>query len=264
MCPPEKKQLHIHLDRMLEIMGLGVRRASSFMALGVRVSNDETVASVALDGNFQIQFMADLTVEQVRDVQRNFRVWIVGNGLRELDQAASLFADSVFKGLTLARFHEQRLPQAALDRIEAFKKKTNVADKFASIADEFGIDTNFRVHMPGLSKARNALTHNMGIVGPLHCTYPDELRLSWIGFEFEVGDQVIAADFEPLRLEKDQLVRVGPGPRNRIIPVNRPIELSPHDLNEICLTYWWHAQKLIGEAGRVLKQWGIGPADPVP
>jgi hypothetical protein len=50
----------IRQDRILN-MGIGVRRASAFMALGVRAADDETVNSLSLDNNVHIQFMNDPT-----------------------------------------------------------------------------------------------------------------------------------------------------------------------------------------------------------
>ena len=152
------------------------------------------------------------------------------------------------------------ITQEALDQIDRFKRDTNVTAKLGNIAEAFGADTDLRMHMSGLSKARNALTLNMGFVGPLHCTHPGELQLSWIGPEIEIGGRVAGADFEPVVVEQAQNVLFRFAPRARNIAVGRPIELSPHDLHEICLTYWFQATKLIAEMGRVLADWGIGPA----
>jgi hypothetical protein len=59
-------------------------------SLGLHAAADESVTSVTLDSNFQIFFVPpDLPINQVRDLQRNFRPWIIGNGLRELDQGMS-------------------------------------------------------------------------------------------------------------------------------------------------------------------------------
>lgn len=216
------------------------------MALGLRVSNDEAVNSVALDTNFQIHFMPEnLPVEEVRNIQRNFQPWIIGNGLRELDQATSIFADKVYQACILVEFHRKKITQEAIDKIASFENRTNVAGKLQKIAEEFGIDTTFRVHMPSLSKARNALTHNMGIVGERHCTDDGELRLTWMGFELVIGQQVVAGDFEPIQVEAGQTIIVRTIVRSRTIPINTAIELSPHDLHEICLTYWVQAQKIV-------------------
>lgn len=216
------------------------------MALGVRVSKDETVNSVVLDSTFAIHFMPpDLPVEGVREVQNNFRIWIIGNALRELDQATSIFADRVFESRTLVEFHGKPLSQEALDSIEKFKAETNVAAKLGIIAQRFGIDSDLLVHMRGLSKARNALSHNFGNVGERHTTHEGELRLSWLGFEVAVGERILSEDFEQFRVEKDTPVTFRALVRERTVPLNAPIELSPYDLSEICMTYWVQAQKII-------------------
>jgi hypothetical protein len=254
--------VNLNLNRVLNIVGLGVRRAYSFMALGVRVTRDETLNSVVLDTNFAIHFMPqNLSLETVREVQKNFGAWIVGNGLRELDQATSLFADRVFEVRTLAGFHGRQINQAAIDNIANFENRTNVAEKLSVIAQQFGIDSDLRAHMPGLSKARNALTHNWGVVGVRHCTHDRELRLSWLGLEMSVGDKVIPVDFEQFRVEQGERLVVRTLVRERTIPINMLIDLSPYDLSEICLTYWSQAQKIIAELGRQIRELGIKPAE---
>lgn len=256
MC--EQRNVHINLPALLDIVGLGVRRASSFMALGIRMSEDQAVTNVTLDTNHQILFMrADLPIEAVRDVQRNFAKWIVGNGLRELDQAMSIFADRAFEVCTLARFHNDRIDQASIDGIRDFKKRTNVANKLRTIAEDFEIDIPLREHMEGLSKARNALSHNMGIVDAHHTTHDCQLRLSWIGQELVVGDRVVAGTFEPFNIQGGELIQYRIPVRNRIIPMGAPVELTPHELSEICFTYWELARRIIPEIEGHLRASGI-------
>jgi hypothetical protein len=257
------RQATIHLDRMLNIVGLGVRRATAFMALGVRVGNDQTVNSVLLDTNFSIQFMPeDMAVEAIRNVQQDFRVWIVGNGLRELDQYTSIFADRVFEARRFGEFHRRPLTQEAIDEIAAFAGKTSVSEKLKLIAERFGLDTDVRPCMTGLSKARNALTHNMGFVGERHCTHDSELRLSWIGMQFVVGDRVVAGPFDQIHVEKGTQIQFQILPHDRTFPLNSPIVLTPHDLQEIAFTYWTQAQTLVGKLGEQLRDLGIGPIVP--
>jgi len=160
---------------------------------------------------------------------------------------------------TFIEFHKKTITQEAIERIAKFKNQTNVAKKLQTIAEEYGIDTDFRAHMPSMSKARNALTHNMGIVSERHCTHDGELRLTWMGFEMEVGGQVVAGDFEPIQVDAGQLINLRTNVHSRNIPINTTIELSPHDLHEICLTYWVQAQNIVAVLSAQLGEMGIRP-----
>jgi hypothetical protein len=234
----QSKAFNIDFKDLQETMDLGVRRASAFMALGLRASNDETVTSLELDANFQIMFMPqNLPIAVVREAQQNFATWVVSNGLRELDQSASIFADRVFEIAALVQFNNRQLERAAILRINRFKRHTNVAGKLEIIADEFEVDSDLRQHMTGLSKARNALSHNRGFVDGHHTTHDRVLRLTWIGQEVVAGDRVFAGPFEPFQVEAGEQLQFRTAQRERNIAIGAPVELSAHDLAEICLTY---------------------------
>lgn len=255
MCQPT--QININLDQLRNIVGLGVRRASSFMALGLRVSNDQSVTSVALETNFRVGFMPEnLAIEQIREVQQNFGLWTIGNGLREVDQTTSIFADRLFEICTLVSYNGVPVAQAAIDQIHRFFNKTNVSEKLKEMAESHGIDSDMRRHMPGLSKARNALSHNLSIVGPRHLTDENELHLSWMGTAFKAGDRKIAEAFEPFRVEASRIEFSFPM-RVRAIPLGSAIQLSAQDLSEICLTYWVQAEKLTMALNQKLIELGI-------
>lgn len=258
-----KVQIQLDLGKLADIVGIGARRASSFMALGLRVAADASVKNVSLDSNYQIQFMPnELPIEKVREIQSSFRVWIIGNALRELDQMTSIFADRLFEARSLVEFNGRPVTQEVLDGIESFKNRTNVAAKLETIAARFGLSSKFQVHMAALSKARNALSHNAGVVGEKHGNQDGELRLSYIGFEMEVGGQVVAGEFEPIHVEKGQLIEIRTVEKCKTFPVGTLIDLSAHELQEICLGYHSLAQDLVKSFSDQLQTMGL--IKPVP
>jgi hypothetical protein len=92
--------LTFDLDKALALSQVGVRRASSFMALGLRVAADDTVRSVRLEANAQFAFMPDpLTEAQSAEVRGNFAKWVISNGLRELEQHFAAYADAIYPAL---------------------------------------------------------------------------------------------------------------------------------------------------------------------
>lgn len=254
----EPRNLRISLPEILDVMGMGVRRASSFMSLGLHASSDETVSDLHLDANFQIQFMPrELPIESVRRTQQDFEHWIIGNGLRELDQFASIFADRVYRARSLVEFNDVPLPGEVVGRIREFEGLTNVAQKFGRLNEQFQINSGLSAHLNGLSNARNALTHNMGIVGRRHCNQANELKITWRGFEIVVGEMVIHGGFEPIQVQEGELITAQYVNRETTFPLGTSIQLSPHDLHEICLTYQFHAQQVIQQLQQQLQQLGL-------
>src|SRR5262245_60311535 len=93
-------ELNFDLDKARDVARIGIRRASSFMALGLRMAADNTVRSVQLDSNMRINFVPDpLTEAQSADVRANFGKWIISNGLRELDQHFAAYVDAIYPAL---------------------------------------------------------------------------------------------------------------------------------------------------------------------
>jgi hypothetical protein len=166
-----------------------------------------------------------------------------------------LFADKLYEARTYLEFNRREVEKDALLRVKKFHGETSVARKLRLIADEFAIDTPLRVHMAGLSKARNALSHNLGFVGPRHCTEDDRLDLSWMGAEMIVEGRAVGETFEPIQVEAgDQIALKLMVTRRRTFSIGAAIDLSPHDLSEICLTYFVQAQNLIKEFEKQLAE----------
>jgi hypothetical protein len=255
----------IDTRKLLDVMNVATRRASAFMSLGLRAANDLSVETLTLDSNFQIQFLPNPPpANLIRNVQSSFSTWIVGNGIRELDQHASIFADSLYYIRTILNFNGVPLSQTALDRTERFKSRTNVAEKLRIISEEFGISSAHTQYMDGLSRARNALTHNLGVVGPRHINQSNGLKVAWLGMQLIIGDQTITGDFEPIYVEKDTAIKVGFLTVEKIFCLGLPISLTPHDLHGICFTYQMMAQELVKSLEGQMRDLGIvAEASPV-
>jgi hypothetical protein len=111
--------------------------------------------------------------------------------------------------------------------------------------------------MPGLSKARNALSHNMGRVDQYHTTHERMLRLSWIGPEFVLRDRVVTGAFEEIHVDAGEVMQARIGARNREFAIGKPIDLSPHELSEICFTYLFLANRVTLSLQERLLRMGI-------
>lgn len=252
------KQVQYDLDELIDIVGIGARRASSFMALGLKAASDKSINSITLESNFEIRFFPDQVDENtISEIKSNFSEWIIANGLRELDQSLALFADRLFEILLLASPTPIKLTDEILKSISRFNQQTNVAEKLSFIAKKFQVDSPFRSYMAALSLARNALTHNLGFVAPRHCNAQDALQVKWLSMEFTVGENIVSGAFEPIPVKKGETIAIQFTERTRNFPIREKVVFSPHELNELCLNYRQQAVHLAKAAEEKLKKNGV-------
>lgn len=256
------RQVHYDFDTVIDIVGVGVRRASSFMALGLKAASDKSIDSIRLESNFQIRFFPDQVDNKIiTEIKSNFSEWIIGNGLRELDQSLALFADKLFEILLLASPKPVVLTDEILKKISRFSQITNAADKLALIAKKFQVDTTFRSHMASLSLARNALTHNFGFVAPRHCNNEGSLQVTWLGMDLVIGKNAVSGSFEPIAVEKGESVAIRFTERKCSFRLGERVSFSPHELHELCLNYQQQAIRLTKAAEEKLKKDGLSFLD---
>src|SRR4051812_48331280 len=194
--------------QLRQIMDTGVRRASAFMALGLRSANDESIRSVRLDANFSYLFMADpLTPEVSTEVRGNFGKWVIGNGLRELYQFSGIFLDRLYPVLVASQSGAVILPDMS-KKLRVMEEITSVSGKMKKIADEFDIVVPTSEHLPSISLVRNALTHKLGRVGERQTNEGSSLRVTWLGYDFLLGSQTVSGPFAPVVVEEGGEVKI--------------------------------------------------------
>jgi hypothetical protein len=238
-------QVTLNFDAISDAVALGARRAAAFMSLGMRPANDETIRSFSLGGNHAYSFMSDPVSEQLAaEVRRNFLTWIVGNGLRELDQYFSQALDQTYRILTLLDEGPVMKVTDLEGKAARFANKTNAADKLATLTELFGIRSTLLAHMRSLSSARNALTHNAGFVTERHTFGQAALTVRWRGMNIHVGDRIITGPFEPIPANDGDGIQVSAGDREKTFPIGAEIAFTPHELHEICFTYTIQADEV--------------------
>ncbi|MEA2841021.1 MAG: hypothetical protein QOF41_2351 [Methylobacteriaceae bacterium] len=231
-------EVAINFDAISAIMAVGANRASSFMFLGLRSAEDETIRSVRLDGAYTYQFMPEpLSAEQSKEVRGNFLKWIIGNGLRELDQHFVRALDEAYTLYVLINAGSTIRMGDLTEQLRPFTNKTNAGDKLETIANAFGANATLLPHIRSLAAARNALTHNAGMVSPRHAFGGTALKVRWRGLDISVGDQTFGETFEPIFVTAGQEITLAADDREKIFQIGAEIAFSPHELHEICLTY---------------------------
>ena len=247
------KNVSIKLGPILNIAEVGINRASSFMALGLKVADDDSIRSAKLGPASTYLFMPDpLTPELAEKVRYEFRHWIIGNALREIEQHFVTFLDKLFRILTILEWHGKRLPAKAFDSVRRFASDTNLAKKLRQLCDDFELKVSWRDHLVGLAPVRNVIAHNHAVVRARDCPDGKTLRISWIGADLKIDELQIplAPEWKPIRLKSGQQIRGVYSVRERQFRVGERIEFSSLDLQEICVTYIIGASQII-EATKV-------------
>src|SRR5437867_1963433 len=92
-----KAHINVDLRNVLEIALLGVRRAGMFIGLGVNAAENPAIMDYQIHGFKEIHLLPDnLPQPAIEASKRDFRQWIIGNGLTELLHHYSLFLDELY------------------------------------------------------------------------------------------------------------------------------------------------------------------------
>lgn len=229
----------INLDLVKEVAHVSIRRAYVFMGLGINAANSDELDDYHLPGIVQIRAIpGDPTPDQIQGFKNEFRVWVIGNAIREIIQGFEHYLRASYDVLLQVRRSQGNDIEVA-PLIREFDHK-GVDRRLRLLAAEFDFLIPEFVDFHGLTKARNCLTHARGYVRSQDCTEGGNLVLKWRAFDFSVDTndgQIIEMPrdlLDPLHIEAGGRVGVRPVDRTLSFCVGERIEVSPHDLRELC------------------------------
>jgi len=237
----------INFDEVVEPAIVGVNRAVVFMGLGVTAASESAVANYRLPEAPHIDLIPQVTEEQLAEFKREFGVWIIGNGLRELVETWDVFLDRLYI-VSLAsdewraeRAGEALRPGQYAKRARAFPKR-GTGEKFDLLQTEFGIRLTFEAEIESIKKARNCLTHRLGVVGAKDLNSPGGLAVRWrapelFGYHEDGSEFVPSLDAFPIEFPTGSPVKLRHGERQKIVPRGHRLQLSAAELKEICYTF---------------------------
>jgi hypothetical protein len=120
--------LNIDFLKMKEISFLGIRRASAFLGIGLNATRDWKNPSLVLDSFIKWHFLPEpFPEDQMIDAIEEFRRWIIGNSLRELDASFNIFVDEVWAVKEWAKLHNTSVPSS--HKIRTISAQTNAANR---------------------------------------------------------------------------------------------------------------------------------------
>jgi hypothetical protein len=261
--------LTIDCGALHQIAKLGVRRAAAFLGIGLPITENYVPASLALVKHSMWRFFPEPVPElQAREAVWQFRSWLVGNALRELDAHFNRFLDEIWMKLELSKLHGMRVRSD--HTVKPISNETNAAKKLQKVMQELGDPEADTSMLWSMSNARNCLTHNLGLVAPRYAQFEGALLIRWTGFETRIqqGEQYIVVPpviidglQAPDPKQEADLVMVIVE-RERRFAVGERVELAPGELHEICIYYSRLADKVMETFTSNLATRGIIPEQP--
>jgi len=236
--------LDFNINGMQQRAYVGVRRAAAFLGLSERYLEGEFPQSLTLGRGVRRQFLPDpLPADLAPRLRDEWRAWVIGNGLRELDQFLSLYFDEAYDKVQQAMLVSGEHPPHY--RWERTDRQTNVADKHKNVLGAArlyeGQHLDDQACLRSLSHARNCLSHDLGIVTQKRA--PERaLTVRWLALRtvIQQGDKETVIEDAMIPFETDEeearvFVRVDNVEKS--FAVGDHIVLSPDDMLDICLFY---------------------------
>jgi len=263
---PATGTIKLNFDDLPEAVNLAIRRVSAFIRFGLDKLDKRDGGDFNLTASVNYSFWPKGITEEIRNAAREeYRAWLVGSCLRELDLFYGLFLDKLWYAIEVAELHGTTVSSSHMFD-KKFSRKTNIARKQQEVASKLGIPDHFD-ELNSLSLARNALTHHAGIVrSPADCNNDarDDLTIKWLAFDMLAirnGEERVV-DCAPF----DTHTLPGEGPvdialrftlRELVVLAGQQIKLTNPQIAELCMFYKILCDKTLSGYQKMLKEKGI-------
>lgn len=247
-----EKTININLDAIEEVAKLGVRRAAVFMGLGLNAAYDDNLSDYGLTEITQIQIVPPNADDKtVTHYKKEFELWIIMCGLRELIETFAVFLDGIQNACPLMAVHQGKMSEKEANIFRRNFSRKGIKDKLQLLENKFGVKTQNYEYLIYINQARNCLTHRRGVVGVEDCADNNELIIKWRGIDIfaeNPSGEIIPLD--PPLPKKGVLLEVGGKIKakwvERLLPFKKDtrITLSPRNLAEICNLILWSSNEI--------------------
>jgi hypothetical protein len=249
-----KATLNIDFADIKSVVEVAVRRATAFLSLGLEDLEMRGCGDLSVGTSIKYHYFPEnVDLKNRNIIRKEYQNWLIGSCLKELDQFYGIFLDKLWFALEACALHGTEVP-AGYQFDQKFSRDTNVAKKQKRIANRLNIH-GYYDEFNSLSHVRNALSHNAGMVrSPIDCNNEerDRLDIKWIGFDLiairggeERAIEGVPFDTNEMPGEGETAINIRWTSRTSSVSANSPIELSMHQLTELCSFYTVMAEKLI-------------------
>jgi hypothetical protein len=160
---PQPVHVQINFLQMREPADIGIRRASIFLGLATNAAATVPPLSHVLDDRVQYSFVPnEVPAETAAHFREEFTYWVIGNALRELIDAFSMFLVRCRPALHLMK--RKNIDQNELIQVEASIEARNISQQYDEVKAIIGLDPSYLEMFETFRLARNCLAHRRGIV----------------------------------------------------------------------------------------------------
>ena len=262
-----QQKININFIQIQKDADKSVFRAAAFMGLGINAAYDKDFKSYQLAPITQIEILpSDLNDDSISHIKKEFALWIIAGGLNELIEGFESFLMKIHSIPLLIKLDNGRM-----SRPEAKKERKNfshigLGGKLNLLKKKHNLVIENSLYLESLALARNCFTHRHGIVRPADLKNgASDLTIEWKGMDVFVstpeGKQfplIPAAGEDPIFLKEGGTIKLRPNVvRSRKFSKGQQINLSPHDLSEICLFIKTTSKWFIQTIQTYVKEQGI-------
>ncbi len=256
--------LNIDFNQIREVADKPVKRAAAFMGLGLNAAYDKEFKNYQLAPITQIEVIpSNLNSNSISHLKSEFALWIIAGGLNELIEGFESFLERIHLIPLLIK-----LRNGTLTHLEARKERKKftylgLKDKLSLLREKHSLNLEDAPYLESLAFARNCFTHRHGIVSPADLKNgASELTIEWKGMDVFVstpeGEEIPiipSAGKESIFLKKGGTIKLRPNViRSCKFAKGQLIQLSPHDLAEICLFVKTTSRAFIQEVQAYVKR----------
>jgi hypothetical protein len=233
----------VDFSRIQQIAMSGVRRTALFLGLGISAANHPALKEYQLWQESPLQFLPPkIDEETLANFKHEFSSWVVACGFRELIETFCVFLDGIYAACLV--MSANKAPMTVKDyekRVKRFRY-LGLDRKISELKAGFDVATSKSEHIVTIGRARNCLTHRLGIVGDDDCSDGEELMVSWVGLDVYAEDP--SGKTTPLHpmppggvlLAAGGSVKAKYSDRLRTFRKGTRITFTPNELFEICLS----------------------------
>lgn len=265
--------IRINTDEILNILGVGARRASSFVVIGnASQKSPEEITDFSLGGTMRFQFWPDpLPADSVKNALSEFAPWIVSCALREVHLHFELFLNELWVWAKGVHMHGRRLPVGFQTKDTRFRDEPSVTKKLERIGKFLTVDDQWLKIFRAMHLLRNCMSHGAGRVRDRDITSNDKLTLNWIGVDLWIkdgdGDACLLETRDgvfAIRSPKGGKVWTKTCVREKEFLIGSKVELEEHELGEIINTYLSIGKSLLNNFVDLAKSRGLSIAQSNP
>lgn len=241
-----ERVIKLDFQRMRRIADIALTRSSLFIAFSANATIANPPIGFDLQDPIQYRFGNPEKLDQIaqRQARDEFNKWVIGNALRDLVDAYSLYLANCIPAchiMSTGQFDDEHIQQL-FQKAEGW----NLLRQYNEISKYLDLDPQFADMFSTLLTARNCLSHNFGVVRTKDINSEDnKFSLRWVylapfiakpdGPAIEVSVSNIGTD--ATYVEKGGVVQIKRALHERIFVVGESLSLSRHELGEICMGF---------------------------